>query len=100
MNEDWLERALRGAETPVSDAGFTLRVMRALPPASPVTERRSDWILIAGAAAGSAVAASQFPLAPFLNLVLESLQITWVAGAMALAISAGVLLADAWRRAL
>ena len=30
--KDWLDHALHEAEEPLPDAGFTLRVMQALPP--------------------------------------------------------------------
>ncbi|MBK6582786.1 MAG: hypothetical protein IPJ33_18040 [Gammaproteobacteria bacterium] len=101
MNEDWLERALAGAAEPhIDDDGFTLRVMRALPPAPRQAGSRSDWILVTGAATGSAVAASQFPLAPFVNLLLQSAQVPWLVGIMVLGLMAVALVAEPLRRVL
>jgi hypothetical protein len=101
MNDDWLDRALAGKEAALPDAGFTLRVMQALPPAP--RERffgRSDWIMLGGVATGSAVVAAQFPLAPFLNLLIQSANVTWVGGLMMLACMAGVLLFEPLRNSL
>lgn len=97
--EDWLERALAGAEAPLPDDGFTLRVMRALP-ARPRTRlgERADWIVIGGTALGSAVVAAQFPLGPVLNLFVQSAQVTWLGGALMLACMAGALLTEQLRR--
>lgn len=100
MSEDWLERRLRAAEDHIDDDGFTLRVMGALPAARPLRSNRSDWILLAGTAAGSAVVAAQFPLAPFLNLLAHTVQITWIAGLAALALMGGALLLEPLRKAL
>ena len=101
MNEDWLEQRLRSAEPHLDDDGFTLRVMAALPArrAAPASAR-PDWILIGATAAGSAVVAAQFPLAPFLNLILQSAQMTWIGGIVMLGCMAGALLAEPLRRAL
>lgn len=101
MREDWLEQALSAPEAPLPDDGFTLRVMQALPPApAPRLGGRSDWILLGGTALGSAVFASQFPLLPFLRVLVESAQVTWLGGALMLACMAGALLAEPLRRAL
>jgi hypothetical protein len=100
MNEDWLERALAGAEPHIGDDGFTQRVMQALPAARATTGSRADWILIAGAAVGSGVAASQFPIAPFFNLLLQSAQIPWIGGIVMLGCMTVALLAEPLRRAL
>ena len=99
--QDWLERALAGSEPPLGDAGFTLRVMRALPPMQ--RERRferADWILLGGAAVGSAAVATQFPLAPFVNLLIQSANTTWVGGIAMLGCMAAVLLVEPIRNAL
>jgi len=102
MTDDWLEQALaRHGETPVADAGFTLRVMHALP--ARADERfgsRSDWIVIGATAGAAAVVAAQFPLAPFIRLAVESAQIPWIGGILMLGCMAGALLADPIRRAL
>jgi hypothetical protein len=98
MKDDWLDRALREAESPLDDDGFTLRVMSALPAPRSARSSGHDWIVIAGAAVGSTVVASQFPLAPFLNVVLQAAQITWIGGAVMLACMAGALLAEPIRR--
>jgi hypothetical protein len=101
MNDDqWLERALRASERHLDDDGFTQRVMAALPPAPARRAARTDWIVVAGAAVGSAIVASQFPLAPFLRVALEASQVTWLGGAVMLACMAGALLAEPIRRAL
>jgi len=98
---DWLERRLAGAEATLPDAGFTLRVMSALP-ARPASRRieRNDWILLGGAAIGSAAVAAQFPLVPFVKLLIESSQVTWVGGLAMLACMAGVLLYEPLRNSL
>lgn len=104
MNDDqWLERALRAHEPRLADDGFTLRVMAALPPARAQRASRADWIVVGGAVAGSAVVASRFPLAPFLDLadaVLRNPHISWVGGALMLACMAGALLSGSLRRVL
>jgi hypothetical protein len=97
--DDWLERALAGAEAPLPDDGFTLRVMRALPaPRRSHLGERADWIVIGGTALGSAVVAAQFPLGPVLNVFVQSAQITWLGGVLMLACMAGALLAEQLRR--
>ena len=101
MHEDWLERAVAGAEAPLADAGFTLRVMGALPAAP--RERafgRSEWILLGGAAIGSAAVAVQFPIGPFLNLLVQVANVTWLGGAAMLGCMAAVLFFEPVRRAL
>jgi len=98
MKDDWLDRALREAESPLDDDGFTLRVMAALPPPRMVRTAGHDWIVIAGAAVGSTVVAAQFPLRPFLDVILHAAQITWIGGAVMLACMAGALLAEPIRR--
>jgi hypothetical protein len=104
MTDDkWLERALRAHEPRLDDDGFTLRVMGALPPARARRGARTDWIVVGRAAVGSAAAASQFPLAPFLkvaDLVLQNAHIVWIGGAVMLACMAGALLSEPLRRAL
>lgn len=99
--DDWLARAVAGAEPPIADDGFTLRVMQALPPAPrPRLFRRSDWIPLGAVAAGSAVVAAQFPLGPFLNLLIQSANVTWIGGAAMLACMAAVLLYEPLRNSL
>jgi anti-sigma factor RsiW len=99
MHEEWLDQALRRAESPLADAGFTLRVMRALPQAPRArSAERADWILLGGTALGSAVVAAQFPLGPVINLLVQSAQVTWLGGALMLACMAGALIADYLRR--
>ncbi len=66
-DDQWLERALRAAEPHLADDGFTQRVLAALPPAPAPRATRLDWVVPAAVALGSAVVASQFPLAPFLE---------------------------------
>lgn len=100
-DDDWLARALRAHEPRIEDRGFTQRVMAALPPApAPRVVKEKDWIVLTGAATGSAIAASQFPLEPFLRVLVEAAQITWIGAALMLACMAGVLLAEPVRRAL
>ena len=98
---DWLQHALDGAEEPLADDGFTARVMQAMP-AVPLERRenRFDWILYAAAAASSAVVAVQFPVLPFLRLVQEAAQITWIGAAVMLGCMAGALFAEPLRRML
>lgn len=101
MREDWLEQALAREDTRLPDEGFTLRVMAALPPRPEAhTGLRSDWILLAGTAAGSAVAASFFPVGPVLRVLLEAAQIPWIGGGVMLGVMALALLAEPIRRAL
>jgi hypothetical protein len=97
--KDWLDSALRDAEEPLSDAGFTLRVMQALP-LRERREQRHDWILYGAAAASSAVVAVQFPVLPFLRVVQEAVQITWLGALVMLGCMAGGLLAEPLRRML
>lgn len=97
--KDWLDDALRDAEEPLADAGFTLRVMQALPPREQ-REQRHDWILYGAAAASSAVVAVQFPVLPFLRVIQEAAQITWIGGLVMLGCMAGALLAEPLRRML
>ena len=99
--KDWLERALAGSETPIADAGFTLRIMQALPPRR--QERgfdRNEWILMGGATIGAAAVAAQVPFAPFLNLLIESANTTWLAGLAVVVCMAGVLLIEPIRNNL
>lgn len=99
--DDWLGRALAGSEPRIADEGFTLRVMQALPHAP--KERlfgRSEWILLGGAATGSAIVAAQFPVAPFLNLLIQSANVTWIGGVVMLACMAGALLYEPLRNSL
>lgn len=101
QTDDWLARALAGSEPRIADDGFTLRVMQVLPPAR--KQRlvdRSDWIMLGAVASGSAVVAAQFPLAPFLNLLIQSATITWVGGAMMVACMAAALLYEPLRNSL
>lgn len=99
MREDWLERALAREDTRLSDEGFTLRVMAALPPRPQAHPgRRGDWILLAGTAAGSAVAAALFPVGPVLRVVVEAAQIPWIGGGVMLVAMALALLAEPLRR--
>jgi hypothetical protein len=101
MHDDWLERALAAGETAVPDDGFTLRVMQALPPvARPRLFGRSDLILLGGVAAGSALTAAMFPVAPFLNLLIQSAHVTWLGGVLMLACMAGALLYEPLRNSL
>lgn len=97
--KDWLERALRDAEAPLPDAGFTLRVMQALPPRER-REERLDWILYAATAASSAVVALQFPVLPFLRVVQEAAHVTWIGALVMLGCMAGAVLAEPLRRML
>lgn len=97
--KDWLDHALHEAEEPLPDAGFTLRVMQALPPRERL-EQRHDWILYGAAAASSAVVAVQFPVLPFLRVVQEAAQFTWLGAGVMLACMAGALLAEPLRRML
>ena len=97
--KDWLDSALRDAEEPLPDAGFTLRVMQALPPRER-REQRHDWILYGAAAASSAVVAVQFPVLPFLRVVQEAAQFIWLGAGVMLACMAGALLAEPLRRML
>jgi hypothetical protein len=100
MREDWLEQALAREDNRLPDEGFTLRVMAALPPRAEVRPaRRADWILLAGTAAGSAVAASFFPAAPVLRVLVEAAQIPWIGGGVMLCAMALALLAEPLRRA-
>ncbi|MBP9035991.1 MAG: hypothetical protein KBG29_19005 [Pseudomonadales bacterium] len=102
-DDQWLERALRAGEPHLDDDGFTQRVLAALPPAPTRHAARLDWVVPAAAVLGSAVVASQFPLAPFLNLAevaLQQVQLFWFGGAVMLACMAGALLAEPVRRAL
>ena len=61
---------------------------------------RNDWILMGGAAIGAAAVAAQFPFAPFLNLLVESANTTWLAGLAVVACMAGVLLIEPIRNNL
>lgn len=97
--KDWLDHALRDAEPPLPDAGFTLGVMRALPPREH-REQRHDWILYGAAAASSAVVAVQFPVLPFLRVIQEAAQITWLGAIVMLGCMAGALLVEPLRRML
>jgi hypothetical protein len=97
--KDWLELALHETEEPLPDAGFTLRVMQALPPRER-REQRYDWILYGAAAASSAVVAVQFPVLPFLRVVQELAQFTWLGALVMLGCMAGALLAEPLRRML
>ena len=100
-DDQWLERALRAAEPHLADDGFTQRVLAALPPAPAPRATRLDWVV--PAAVGSAVVASQFPLAPFLDLAevaLRQVQLSWLGAAVMIACMAGALLAEPLRRVL
>lgn len=97
--KDWLDHALRNAEEPLADAGFTVRVMQALPPRER-REQRHDWILYAATAASSAVVAALFPVLPVLRVVREAAELTWVGGLVMLGCMAGALLSEPLRRAL
>jgi hypothetical protein len=101
MHEDWLERALATREAAIPDDGFTLRVMQALP-AAPRRRLfgRSELILLGGVAAGSAATAALFPVAPFLNLLIQSAHVTWLGGVLMLACMAGALLYEPLRNSL
>lgn len=106
-DDDWLVRALRAHEPRLDDDGFTQRVMAALPPVRAAGRPRADWIVLLGAAAGSAVAATQFPLAsllaPWLELapaLLHDAQLVLAGGVVMLAGTALALLAGPLRRAL
>ena len=70
-DDDWLVRALRAHEPRLDDDGFTQRVMAALPPVPAPRRARADWIVLLGAAAGSAVTVTQFPLVSLLAPWLE-----------------------------
>ncbi|MBK6280374.1 MAG: hypothetical protein IPF57_20710 [Gammaproteobacteria bacterium] len=102
-DDQWLERALRAAEPHLADDGFTQRVLAALPPAPAPRATRLDWVVPAAVALGSAVVASQFPLAPFLDLAevaLRQVQLSWLGAAVMIACMAGALLAEPLRRVL
>ena len=73
--------------------------MQALPPRER-REQRHDWILYGAAAASSAVVAVQFPVLPFLRVVQEAAQFTWLGAGVMLACMAGALLAEPLRRML
>ena len=63
-------------------------------------EQRHDWILYGAAAASSAVVAVQFPVLPFLRVVQEAAQFTWLGAGVMLVCMAGALLAEPLRRML
>lgn len=104
-DQDWLENAFKDYKDDyIEDAGFTDMLMASLPETAPVSAEslyntteetgRYDWLVLGGAALGSAVVVSQFPLAPFMTLLTTSAQIPLIAGASVLA-GAGLLLASA-----
>lgn len=91
--QDWLDNAfIDYKEDYISDDGFTDMLMASLPPeaAKPVAltnqseaSTRYDWLVIGSATAASVVAASLFPLSPFVDLLTASAQIPVVIAGVA-----------------
>jgi hypothetical protein len=98
MTDDWLEKALRQGETHIDDDGFSDSVMCKLPQVAQSSAMRTHWIVLVGAAVGSAVVAAKFPFAPFVELLVGSAQVPMIGAAAMLAGMAGALLAEPLRR--
>ena len=70
-NDDWLDRLLReDARHPLGDAGFTNRVMGALPAPTTPYPAFKTWLIVGSTALGGLLAALLAPIGP---LVLEGI---------------------------
>jgi len=90
VDDEPIERMLRAGHDPVDDAGFTERVLAALPP------RRRDvrpWVLLGATVIGAAGAAALAGPQPWLDLAAAA---RWQIGAPVPLVPAALLALVAW----